>query len=215
MFYGVADTHTGAVAPSKVVEVNREPLTTREVARAAVRASLASVANELFRRYGFHNVTIDDVAAAAGVHRTTFLRYFPTKEDAVVGFWDEQADVVADTLRTRPADEDDWTALRRALDPCVEMVVRDPGGVLARTRLIRDTPTLWAKHLEKQSKLIPAFAEALANRGGGSESVSMRHEVSVGSALACMDVAVEEWAAAEGRHSFVDLLDDTFAACAS
>ena len=57
---------------------------TREIARAAVRAELGQVAFELFLREGFDKVTIDDLAAAAGVSRSTFLRYFGTKEDAVL-----------------------------------------------------------------------------------------------------------------------------------
>ncbi|MDT3439260.1 MULTISPECIES: TetR family transcriptional regulator [unclassified Pseudofrankia] len=47
---------------------------TRGITRAAVRARLGQVAVELFRRGGFENVTINDLAAAAGVSRDTFLR---------------------------------------------------------------------------------------------------------------------------------------------
>ncbi|MFI7294871.1 TetR/AcrR family transcriptional regulator [Streptomyces sp. NPDC050121] len=37
-----------------------------------------------FRREGFEKVTVNDLAAAAGVSRSTFLRYFGSKEDAVL-----------------------------------------------------------------------------------------------------------------------------------
>ncbi|WP_225858877.1 TetR family transcriptional regulator [Streptomyces albicerus] len=57
---------------------------TRDIARAAIRAELAQVAFELFRRQGFDKVTFDGLAKAAGVSRSTFLRYFGTKEDAVL-----------------------------------------------------------------------------------------------------------------------------------
>ena len=80
---------------------------TREIARAAVRAELARVAFGLFRQQGFDNVTLSDLAAAAGVSRSTFLRYFGSKEEAVLSAFDAQGDQVADTLRARPADEDD------------------------------------------------------------------------------------------------------------
>ncbi|MFD8963850.1 TetR/AcrR family transcriptional regulator [Streptomyces sp. NPDC059568] len=43
---------------------------TRDIARAAVRAELAQVAFDLFRREGFDRVTVNDVAAAAGVSRS-------------------------------------------------------------------------------------------------------------------------------------------------
>lgn len=74
---------------------------TRDIARAAVRAELAQVAFELFRREGFDKVTLDDLAAAAGISRSTFLRYFGTKEDAVLGAFEGQDRKVADALQAR------------------------------------------------------------------------------------------------------------------
>ena len=110
---------------------------TREIARAAVRAELGQVAFELFLREGFDKVTIDDLAAAAGVSRSTFLRYFGTKEDAVLSAFERKGERVADALRARPATEDDWTALRRALDTAIESYQQDPAASLALTRLVR------------------------------------------------------------------------------
>lgn len=122
-------------------EVNGAARTsTRDIARAAVRAELAQVAFELFRREGFENVTVNDLAAAAGVSRSTFLRYFGTKEDAVLDAVDAQGGRIADALRARPAGEDDWTALRHALDTVVEHHRQDPIGALALSRLIMKTP---------------------------------------------------------------------------
>ena len=54
---------------------------------------------------------------------------------------------VADALRARPPEEDDWTALRRAMDVVTEQYRRDPAGTLALTRLILQTPALCAWHL--------------------------------------------------------------------
>jgi AcrR family transcriptional regulator len=48
-----------------------------------LRDRLASAALELFERDGFDAATIDDIAAAVGVSRRTFFRYFQAKEDAV------------------------------------------------------------------------------------------------------------------------------------
>src|SRR6266700_3918991 len=115
---------------------------TRDIARAAIRAQLAQVAFDLFRRKGFDQVTVNDLAEAAGVSRSTFLRYFRTKEEAVLCAFDTQGEQVADALRARPADEDDWTALRRALDTVIEQHRQDLAGALAMTRLVQETPAL-------------------------------------------------------------------------
>ncbi|MGW2518359.1 TetR family transcriptional regulator [Streptomyces sp. NPDC001617] len=184
---------------------------TRDIARAAVRAELAQVAFELFRRKGFDKVTVDDLAAAAGVSRSTFLRYFGTKEDAVLGAFDGHDRRVADALRARPADEGEWRALRRALDVVIERYHEDPAGSLETTRLVRETPALRARHLEKQYTWRPALSQALAERAG-SERPTLAQSVRTAAALDCLNVALDHWLASDGREDLVELLDAAFAA---
>ncbi|WP_405616592.1 TetR family transcriptional regulator [Streptomyces sp. NBC_00076] len=184
---------------------------TRDIAKAAVRAELAQVAFELFHRDGFDKVTLDDLAAAAGVSRSTFLRYFGTKEDAVLAAFDGQDRRTADALRARPAGEDDWTALRRALDSLIERYHQDPAGALATTRLVRDTPALCARHLEKQHSWRPALAEALAERAGTPGAATLGHTVRAAAALDCLNVAIDHWTASDGHLDLVALLDEAFA----
>lgn len=185
---------------------------TRDIARAAVRAELSQVAFELFRRDGFEKVTVDDLAKAAGVSRSTFLRYFGTKEDAVLGAFDAKGERVADALRARPADEDDWTALRFALDTAIEPYHQDPDDSLAMTRLVRNTPALCARQLEKQHGWRPALALALAERSGSAEAPALGHWVRASAALDCLNVSVDHWADSDGRLDLVALLDEAFAA---
>lgn len=195
---------------------------TRDIARAAVRAQLAKVALELFQREGFEKVTLDDLAASAGVSRSTFLRYFGTKEEAVLAAFDAHGDQAADALRARPADEDDWTALRHALDTVVARYREDPTRALATTRLVRDTPALCARQLEKQHGWRPALARALAERAGSSADPSagssgvatLGQTVRAAAALDCLNVAVDHWTASDGRLDLVELLDEAFAALA-
>ncbi len=170
------------------------------------------MAFELFRRDGFDKVTLDDLASAAGVSRSTFLRYFGTKEDAVLGAFEGQDQRVADALRGRPADEDDWTALRHALDTVIARYREDPDGALATTRLVRETPALCARHLEKQHGWGPALAQALADRAGSAEPPTLGQSVRAGAALHCLNVAIDHWTASDGRLDLVTLLDEAFAA---
>ncbi|WP_051570699.1 TetR/AcrR family transcriptional regulator [Cryptosporangium arvum] len=57
----------------------------RERRRLATAAEIEAAALELFACGGSEHTTVDDIAAAAGVSPRTFFRYFPTKEDAVLG----------------------------------------------------------------------------------------------------------------------------------
>ncbi|MFI7667636.1 TetR family transcriptional regulator [Nocardia sp. NPDC049526] len=188
---------------------------TRMIARAAVRADLAQVAYELTRERGFHNVTVDDMAAAAGVSRSTLLRYFGSKEEAVLSAFDAHADQFADALRARPAEEDDWTALRRALGGVIEFYLQDPVAALAMTRLIFDTPELSGRQLEKQHSWRPALTAALAERAGVSEPVPISVEIKVAAATSCLNIAVERWSASNGELDLAELLDEGFDALSS
>ena len=44
------------------------------------------VALELFARHGYPNVTVEDIAAEAGISIRTTYRYFPTKEECLLGY---------------------------------------------------------------------------------------------------------------------------------
>ncbi len=188
--------------------------TTRDIARAAVRAELAEVAFDLFRREGFDNVTIQDLAEAAAVSRSTFLRYFGSKEDAVLDLVDARGDQFADALRARPPEEDDWTAIRRALDTVIEPYHQDPAKALAMTRLIMGTPALWARQMEKQHGWRPALAEALAGRTDPPRPMTLALSVRAAAALVCLNIALDHWTASDGRLDLVALLDEAFAALA-
>ncbi len=63
--------------------------TLRERTRRAMRDEVASIATRLFAEQGCSNTTVDQIAAEAGLSRTTFFRYFGTKEDVVLTWIDE------------------------------------------------------------------------------------------------------------------------------
>lgn len=56
----------------------------RPVRRAARREAIISAAHHLFRRQGFHAVSMEDIAVAAGVTGPTVYSYFESKADLLV-----------------------------------------------------------------------------------------------------------------------------------
>jgi len=183
---------------------------TRDIARTAIRAELAQAAIALFRREGFDQVTLNDVAAAAGVSRSTFLRYFGSKEEAVLGAMDDLGAQAATALRARPAGEGDWTALRRCLDPFIDAYRTDPSGSLAITRLIQESPALRNRQLEKQASWLPALTRALTDRS--SQPDPLVAAVRAAAALDCLSIAVTHWSESNGEEDLAALLDQAFSA---
>jgi len=196
-----------------MAEVARSSI--RDIAGAAVREELARVALDLFHREGFEQVTVNRLAAEAGVSRSTILRYFGSKEDIVLGAFDARGARIADALRARPANEDDWTALRRALDPITDIYRKDPDGALATTQLVLGSPALEVGQREKQHSWRPVLAQALADRDAPPRPSALVNTARAAAALGCLEIAITEWAASQGELSLVDLLDEAFAALAS
>lgn len=52
------------------------------------RHELERLCLDMFSEHGFDAVSVDDIAAAAGIGRRTFFRYFPSKNDVVWGDFD-------------------------------------------------------------------------------------------------------------------------------
>ena len=187
---------------------------TRVIARTAIRTELARVAFEMFGRDGFDKVTITDLAAEAGISRSTFLRYFKTKEDAVLSALDARGEQIADALRDRPADEDDWTALRRAADVVIEPYHQDPAQSLALTRLIQATPALSNRWRQDRHRLHPGLCQALLGRRNQDGPVPLEISVTAAAALDCLIIAIEYWVQSDGERDLDQLLDEAFTALA-
>ncbi len=68
------------------------------------RAELEQVAFDLFDRQGFEHTTVDDIAAAAGIGRRTFFRYFGSKNDVPWGDFDGELVRMRQRLCATPPD---------------------------------------------------------------------------------------------------------------
>ena len=97
----------GLAAPSLVAQlrVKRSELMVLE---------LEAIALGLFEARGFSEVTVDEIADAAGISVRTFYRYFPTKEDVLQSRIDQRAAKLRAALSARSPDEPAFQALRLA-----------------------------------------------------------------------------------------------------
>lgn len=184
----------------------------RGLARASVRDHVAAVALEIFDERGFDETTVDDIAAAVGMSPRTFFRYFPSKEDVVIGDPTPFGLVVRDAALARPASEGAWTVLRRALDPVADTGLDTEAG-LRRMRVLVSAASLRARNVEKHNLwaelLEPVIAPRLSDDGGPYHARVLIH-----AALACLDVALAQWVRLNGTVSRADLLDTAFSTVA-
>ncbi|MFC4627166.1 TetR family transcriptional regulator [Promicromonospora alba] len=185
----------------------------REVGRDAVRARITEIALDLFAEHGFDQVTVDQIATAAGMSGRTFHRYFPAKEDVVVGEPEQWGEFVRDAFAARPADEPVWDSLLASFEAFVGLLAQNgrvQRGKVAM-RVLVSTASLRARNLEKHQlwgrMLVPLVAARLAD---GSDT-ALRAEIIVQAALACLDVAFTTWANVDDDTTVSELLERSFA----
>ena len=182
--------------------------TLRDRTLRAVRAEVAAVAMRLFLEQGFDKTTVDQIAAAAGMSRTSFFRYFATKEDLVLGHLDELAYRVLDAFVARPESERVWKSLRRAFDSLIEETAASPEENMRMARMLRDTPALKARQLGKQLGWHAVLGPEVARRLHiADDAYDARPRALVAAAMACLNAAVETWTAANGTIDLAALLD--------
>lgn len=159
----------------------------RELARTIALAALA-----LFEEKGFAATTSDDIAAAAGISRTTFFRHCATKEAAVlVDDGGLEAELL--TAASRVSSTSPLRDLQRAWGAMTSVFDADPEGrgrFLRVRRLMRDNPPLAAAGLAREARLAEHLADALAGRPGLAALDA--HAVAESFALG-MRLAFDEW----------------------
>ncbi|WP_433472869.1 TetR family transcriptional regulator [Spirillospora sp. CA-142024] len=179
----------------------------RERTRAAMRAEVSEVAFRLFAEQGYDNTTVEQIAAEAGLSRTTFFRYFGTKEEVVLGRLGEVGHQIATALAARPAHERPWDSLRRAFDVITQTDPDEPEQALNLIRLLNDACALmthqWQKTQGWQSILVPEISRRLDDDPAGD----LRASALAASAIACLNAALDTWTASDGTTPLSALLD--------
>ncbi|WP_405442222.1 TetR/AcrR family transcriptional regulator [Streptomyces avidinii] len=181
----------------------------RERKKAHTRRTIQEQALRLFLTQGYQNTTVEEIAAAAGVSHMTFFRHFPTKEAVVEN--DDYDPLIVRLVEERPEGEDSLTALRNALVHGLEAVyASDREALLARTRLVFETPALRARTWDNQYATQLMLAGALRARTPAESELSTR--VIAGAGLAAVTSALAAWVESDGACDLPSLADEAFRA---
>ncbi|WP_030037888.1 TetR/AcrR family transcriptional regulator [Streptomyces resistomycificus] len=196
-------------AASTSAQSAAKPPGLRERMRATVRKEVVEVALRLFVEQGFDRTTVDQIAGEVGLSRASLFRYFGTKEDMVLQGLEESGRQIAEEFAARPEDERPWESLRRAFDVLTRSNEAAPERALSYLRMLQETPSLRARHFEKQLRwqemLVPEIARRLDVSLDRPEEI--RPNALAASALACLDAAATGWVACEGTVPLAVLLD--------
>jgi AcrR family transcriptional regulator len=195
--------------------VDAEPKDWRSIKKAATRSTIRRHALKLFTRHGYDNVTVDQIAGAAGVSHMTFFRYFPTKEDVVLGP-DLVAQSAADLAVALGHSNPEASPLERIRTGLLELVdgIRGPSrdSLLQTSRIVAATPALRARQWEDSVARVAPLITALGIPEDDDVGGRLRAEVVVGACLAAATAAVLTWAEGNGSLELPELLRQAFEA---
>lgn len=178
----------------------------RERNRTERHQRIRAAALDAFAERGFDDVTVDEIAEAARVSKSTLFRYFPTKEDLVVADDAERLDALRSAFLDRPDDEAVTTSLRAALVALASGYQDDAAEQLRRFRVIRSSPALAARILEQQAAREDALATAIASRLGARDADAMRSRLLAAAGMAVIRVALREWVLGSTDRPLGDLV---------
>jgi AcrR family transcriptional regulator len=185
-------------------------LTLAERKRQLVRDELAEAALRLLAKQGFEETTVDELAAAAGVSRRTFFRYFASKEDVVISSVVVVTEGIVAEVAARPAEEPPAVAIREAVKVVtMEDFAEDREKSVALIRHTQNIPALRARFAERQDLLRDDLAAVLAHRAG-RDTPAPRDQFAAGLGLLAFVGALQYWAASDGRADPAAVLDAAF-----
>ncbi|MBM7517195.1 TetR family transcriptional regulator [Nocardioides nitrophenolicus] len=143
---------------------------------------IRTAAFDLFTARGFDATTVDDIAAAAGVGRTTFFRKFRAKEDAVFPPHDELLAELSARLHAADPDEIHQAVLDAARFVFAHYLAE---GQRARQRytLTRTVPALQIRELVGTQEYVHLFRTALHAHAGDDGFAAAHHDEQYASAV--------------------------------
>ncbi|MEU8519596.1 TetR family transcriptional regulator [Streptomyces sp. NBC_01216] len=169
--------------------------------RAAIRKATCRLAAE----QGWGSVTTERIASAAEVSPSTVVRYFPVREDILLG--DGNDSLLEARLRARPTDEQPLESLRAVLLDAVRTAQADePEDTRLRARLAAEIPSVRARLTETTAETSRRLAHALAARTG-RDADDLEVRVLTAAVLASVREATALWAERGGRDALLPLLD--------
>lgn len=178
--------------------VGRRPSTTQD--------HITSVALNLFASRGFDEVSVDDVARAAGIARRTLFRYYPSKNAIPWGDFDAHLNLMRELLAEGDPQADIATALRTALLAFNRF--DDEERHRQRMRLILSTDALQAHSMTMYAGWRAVVAEYVARRRG-EQPDSLVAQTAAWTLLGVALTAYEQWLAGDSV-SLEQLLGDSF-----
>jgi TetR/AcrR family transcriptional regulator, regulator of mycofactocin system len=132
---------------------------------------LELISLRLFTEHGFDDTTVERIAAAAGVSRRTFFRYFDSKTDVLWHAFDGEVRRLRDAFALVPTQVPMMDAIRQVVVGANRYRAEDVPELRTRMNLIGSVPALQASaahHYDAWERAVSDFAAGRLGQAAGS-----------------------------------------------
>jgi len=173
--------------------------TMREVQAAAL---------DLFEAQGYAPVSVEAIAAAAGVSAPTVYRHFGTKERIIL--WDDYDPDLLASIALEARRQPPLKAIERGLIAALDRIYEtDAKRILRRARLVARQPELSAANAPLMAELRAALSAILLDNY--PEFSGSQAELFASVIVVALENAIIRWVAARGKTSLKAHFSETFA----
>lgn len=158
----------------------------------APREVIAEAAFRLFAEQGYDATSVEAIAAAAGVSRSTFFRSYGSKEAVIFPDHDDLLGRVEDRLRSSHEDSA-LAAVTDAVKVVLFHYVAEGDRARDRYRLTSTVATLRERELVSGSRYQRLFRRYLSRWGDGSEASELHAEVTAAAVVAAHNRVLRRW----------------------
>ena len=175
----------------------------RERKKLKTKAAIQRAALRLFKRQGYEETTVEQIAAAADISESTFFNYFPSKEDVVI--YDEYDPQIFAALATSKQDEPLATSIEKLIGTLGALFEADHDAIYERAKLSLEVPELRAHAWEELEKARGMISSIIAARTGHDASELEVRAIAMAFVAAAFEASME-WVKGGGRGNFIDPL---------
>jgi AcrR family transcriptional regulator len=181
-----------------------------EVRRRRVAHDIEEIALACFARDGYHEVTVERIAQAAGMHERTFFRYFASKDDVMLALPRRSIGVLCSSLRNRPGGEPLYEAFVSAVREAAMELDDDAELRVVSGRIFLHTPDLVARASGEFGALLSdSVAASVAARLDDSPD-SLRVGVVTAALTAVTFHVWNRWLLGAGKDDVASMLKSAF-----
>ena len=165
----------------------------RERKKIKSRIALAKAAHELFLEKGFENTTADEIAENAELSRSTFFRYFKTKEAVVFPDQQERMELLRERILSHEEAHTPFEAVCLGLLDMGAHFMERREELTAQRRIVQTSLVLQSKQLEIDRDWEDVIAERLLASAAQDAENESRARWVAGAIFGMIEAVLREW----------------------